>query len=107
MSNSNKIESVHYALTFLSIVLLFGCFATHLFTGNAALLILDSLAGSCLFGLIFTAYLAWLVWDLSGSNKIPVNQAAKITLKSATAICIYAYIAVFIVLPVIIGLVSK
>ncbi|MCF6247426.1 MAG: hypothetical protein L3J69_08705 [Desulfobacula sp.] len=95
-----NIDSIHYALTFFSIVALIGFFGTHFITGNPALIVMDSLAGSILLGIIFSLYLCWFMYESSLSENLSLPDAVRSTLKSnPVAYCIYAYWIVFIIIP--------
>ena len=106
MKNKKKnTDTYHYILTFASIVLLISCFATHIITGNPALIILDSLSGSILIGSIFLCYLCWMIYDTSIAEQIEFSTTAVKILKSSTvAFCVYAYWIVFVGIPLLINL---
>jgi len=100
-----KLETTHYILTFVSIVVLVGAFATQIITGTAALVAMDSLAGSVMLGIVFLCYLGWFVLEAADSQGISRNQAAVQILKSSpVAWCIYAFWGVFICIPVVLSL---
>ena len=105
--NKSKSQAINYALTFFSVVLLFGCFATHLVTGKPALVQFDSLAGSVLLGVVFILFAFWLVYDDHLTKQIPLSQAIAVNLKSSTFICIILYWLILVIIPAAINLVKN
>ncbi|MCP3872992.1 MAG: hypothetical protein GY699_07545 [Desulfobacteraceae bacterium] len=94
-----------YTLTFLSFVILIGCFATHLITGNPALIQMDSLAGSILIGIVLFFYLCWFIYDSKVTHNLTTNESIHMNMKSnPTVISMYFFWFVFILVPIITSL---
>ncbi len=94
-----------YSLTFLSIVVLVGCFATHLITGKPAIMQMDSLPGSVLIGIVLFLYLCWFIYESREKEQLPLKDAIRLNLKHNPAVIgMYFFWFVFILVPVIASL---
>lgn len=100
-TKKDNADTIHYILTFFLFILLVVSFATHLFTGQPALLKFDSLAGSLMLGNVFLLYAAWFVYEDVVANNIRVPVAIKTNLKNPTIICIILYWIVLIIIPLL------
>lgn len=93
-------DTVHYILTFISIVLLVVSFATHLITGGQALIQFDSLAGSVVLGSIFIIYFAWLVYEDHVTTRTSVKESIRLNIKkNTTFVFILLYWIVMVIIP--------
>lgn len=95
-----KIETIHYILTFACFILILICFATPIFTGKAALVRFDSLSGSLLLGIIFVLYCGWIIYNDMLIRAQTLSQAAALNLKkNATFISVILYWLILIIFP--------
>ncbi len=102
---ADHVDTIQYILTFLSIVTLVSCFATHLITGNPALIPMDSLGGSILIGIVFLFYGCWLIYESKVREQLSTKNAIILNLKTNPAIIsMYFFWFVFVIIPIIITL---
>lgn len=98
-SKKDDSETIHYIITFVVIIVLLGSFATHLFTGNQAIIPLDSFKGSLLLGIVFCIYIGWFAYEDSVKEKINIKQALIANLKTNTTVkfvCIFWIVLIII-----------
>ena len=99
-THDEKVETIHYIITFACFAAILICFATPLFTGKPALIQFDSLAGSLLLGVIFLVYSGWFVYSDMVNQNMPVSEALLFNIKkNATFICVALYWLILIIVP--------
>lgn len=95
-----KVETIHYILTFISLIFLLICFATTWFTGKPALVQFDSLTGSVVLGSVFLLYSGWFIYKDILLKELTFSQALVLNLKTnPTFICVGLYWLVLILIP--------
>ncbi len=103
--NANHVDTIQYVLTFISIVTLVSCFATHLITGNPAIIPMDSLLGSILIGIVFFCYGIWFIYESKIKEQLSTKEAIIFNLKTNPAvISMYFFWFVFVFVPIMITL---